>query len=79
MRIEILETFCISIFSNASVETKMLMVNPIPASNPPTKSILKETFFGSVASFSLCKIKHIITMPKGLPITNPAIIPMLSL
>ena len=54
---------------------KMDMVNPIPASNPKPKTCFQFALDSSVAIPNLTATHEKRVTPKGLPITNPKIIP----
>src|ERR1700712_3604485 len=70
------EIFAMSIVDaslNASVAINIDMVKPIPASRPAPVICRQEVLAGKVPHLSLTVIKHAVNIPRGLPISKPAI------
>lgn len=75
----ILEKLIISGELKAKSVMKIDIVKPIPPKNPAPKIVLQFKSFGNVQRLNEIPKNENKTIPKGLPITNPKIIPRLTL
>ena len=77
IRIAIFELTIIASSVYASNVMKIDIVNPIPARKPVALIIFQLTFSGKADTFNLTARYEKNTIPQGLPITSPRIIPKL--